>query len=169
MSDLYISWSDYHQKIEELARKIYESAWQFDQIVCVARGGLRIGDILSRIYDQPLAIISTSSYSGEGQKKRGNLIISSHLTMTSSTLGGRILLVDDLVDSGVTLQQIILWLEQNPDFSLEEIRTAVIWYKACSAITPDYYVDYLSDNPWVHQPFEPYEQMHPSQLPEILK
>ncbi|MCX7597172.1 MAG: phosphoribosyltransferase family protein, partial [Fischerella sp.] len=64
MPDLYVSWSDYHRKIEQLAAQIYQSGWQFNQIVCLARGGLRVGDILSRIYKQPLAILATSSYSG---------------------------------------------------------------------------------------------------------
>jgi len=166
MSDIYVSWSDYHQKIEQLAVKVYQSGWQFNQLICVARGGLRVGDILSRIYDQPLAILATSSYGGAGKQERGNLIISHHLTMTTEKLGSHILLIDDLVDSGVTLQQIIAWLKQNPDFSIQEIRTAVLWYKACSVFAPDYYVDYLSDNPWIHQPFEAYELMSPAKLLE---
>ncbi|MBD2681940.1 MULTISPECIES: phosphoribosyltransferase [Nostoc] len=163
MPDLYVSWSDYHQKIEQLAIQIYESGWQFNQIICLARGGLRVGDILSRIYDKPLAILATSSYSGSKQQ-RSNLILSRHLTMTTEKLGSHILLVDDLVDSGITLQQTIPWLKQNTDFAIEEIRTAVLWYKACSVIAPDYYVDYLPDNPWIHQPFEHYENMNIAEL-----
>ncbi|BAY46740.1 phosphoribosyltransferase [Scytonema sp. HK-05] len=164
MPDLYVSWSDYHQKIEQLAAQIYESGWKFNQIVCLARGGLRVGDILSRIYKQPLAILATSSYSGSGKQERGSLTFSRHLTMTTENLGSHILLVDDLVDSGVTLKETIPWLKQYSDSPVEEIRTAVIWYKACSVIAPDYYVDYLLDNPWIHQPFEPYELMSPEGL-----
>lgn len=164
MPDLYVSWSDYHQKIEQLAIQIYQSGWEFNQIICLARGGLRVGDILSRIYQQPLAILATSSYSGTGKQERSNLIFSQHLTMTTEKLGSRILLVDDLVDSGITLEQTVPWLKQNSDSKIEEIRTAVLWYKACSVIKPDYYVDYLADNPWIHQPFEHYEQMNISQL-----
>ncbi|BAY95446.1 MULTISPECIES: phosphoribosyltransferase [unclassified Tolypothrix] len=164
MPDLYVSWSDYHQKIELLAAKIYQSGWQFNQIVCLARGGLRVGDILSRIYDQPLAILATSSYSGPGKQERGALNFSRHITMTTETLGSRILLVDDLVDSGVTLEQTIPWLQQYSESAILDIRTAVIWYKSCSVIEPDYYVDYLSDNPWIHQPFEPYEYTNPADL-----
>ncbi|MBE9165761.1 phosphoribosyltransferase, partial [Tychonema sp. LEGE 06208] len=36
MSDLYISWSEYHRTIEDLAVKIDESQWKFDRIVCLA-------------------------------------------------------------------------------------------------------------------------------------
>ncbi|MBE9057819.1 phosphoribosyltransferase [Sphaerospermopsis sp. LEGE 08334] len=166
MSDLYVSWSDYHHKIEQLAVKIYQSGWQFNQIVCLARGGLRVGDILSRIYDLPLAILSTSSYNGAGKQERGGLIVSPHLTMTTERLGSRILLVDDLVDSGITLKETIPWLKEYSLVAIEEIRTAVIWYKACSAIAPDYYADYLPDNPWIHQPFEMYEHITPEELAE---
>jgi uncharacterized protein len=164
MSDLYISWSEYHQKIEQLAAQIYESGWDFNQIVCLARGGLRVGDILSRIYDLPLAILATSSYSGPGKQERSSLTVSQHLTMTSEKLGSRILLVDDLVDSGVTLKETIPWLEKYSDSAIDEIRTAVIWYKACSVIKPDYYVEYLAENPWIHQPFEHYEKMKPGDI-----
>jgi len=166
MSDLYISWSDYHHKIEQLAVKIYQSGWQFNQIVCLARGGLRVGDILSRIYNQPLAILATSSYSGAGKQDRNNLIVSQHLTMTGDKLGSRILLVDDLVDSGITIKETVPWLYSYSQSPIEEIRTAVIWYKACSVVVPDYHVDYLVDNPWIHQPFEYYEHITLSELVE---
>ncbi|PSB02284.1 phosphoribosyltransferase [Merismopedia glauca] len=164
MSDLYISWSEYHQKIEDLAAQIYHSQWQFNQIVCLARGGLRVGDILSRIYGVPLAILAASSYGGSGDRLRGNLKFAQNLTMSSNSLGSRILLVDDLVDSGITLEQAVIWLKSHYKSDIEEIRTAVIWYKAVSAIAPDFYVDYLPDNPWIHQPFERYDLIEPAEL-----
>lgn len=164
MPDLYISWSEYHQKIEQLATKIYQSQWDFNQIVCIAKGGLRIGDILCRIYRKPLAILCASSYSGPENRVRGAITFSRHLAMTNEQLGSRILLIDDLVDSGISLKESINWLEYHHGNEIEEIRTGVLWYKDCSIITPDYYIDYLPDNPWIHQPFEPYEQMSPAEL-----
>lgn len=166
MPDLYVSWSDYHQKIEQLAVKVYQSGWNFNQIICLAKGGVRVGDILSRIFDLPLAILSTASYGGLNNQVRGSLIFSRDLTMTTPNLGSHILLVDDLVDSGVTLKKTLVWLDRKYGFYIEEIRTGVLWYKDCSVIAPDYYVDYLPDNPWIHQPFEPYEKMTPAELAE---
>jgi uncharacterized protein len=164
MPDHYVSWSEYHTKIEQLAAKIYQSGWQFNQIICLARGGLRVGDILSRIYQQPLAILAASSYGSD--RIRSSLTFSQNLTMTTPQLGSHILLVDDLVDSGKTLEQTVIWLKQHYHAQVQEVRTAVIWYKACSMIAPDYYADYLPDNPWIHQPFEGYEQMNPAELAE---
>ncbi|HEY9809977.1 MAG TPA: phosphoribosyltransferase family protein [Halomicronema sp.] len=164
MADLFISWPDYHHSIEQLAAKIYQSHWQFNQIVCIARGGLRVGDIISRIYDLPLAILSASSYGGSGGQIRGEITIANHLSMTTSTLGSHVLLVDDLVDSGVSLQQTLKWLKSHYSEEIKEVRSAVLWYKACSIIQPDYYVEYLPENPWIHQPFEQYEKMKPEEL-----
>jgi hypothetical protein len=164
MSDLYVSWTEYHQKIEQLAARIHQSGWEFDQIVCIARGGLRVGDTLSRIFGLPLAILSTSSYRGSGKQSRSSLVFSRDLSMTTPGLGSQILLVDDLVDSGESLKRTLKWLDRYYGFYIDEIRTAVLWHKACSTIQPDYYVDYLDNNPWIHQPFEIYEQMNPAEI-----
>ena len=40
---LYVSWDEYHMLIERLALKVHNSGWQFDQILCLARGGMRPG------------------------------------------------------------------------------------------------------------------------------
>ncbi|NER96520.1 MAG: phosphoribosyltransferase [Symploca sp. SIO1B1] len=168
MPDLHLSWSEYHQKIEALATKIYQAHWEFDQIVCLAKGGLRVGDILCRIYGKPLAILSASSYGGAENKVRASIKFATHLTMTTEQLGSRILLVDDLVDSGISLQEAIKWLQQYHGEVIEEIRTGVIWYKGNSIFIPDYYVDYLPDNPWIYQPFEHYEKINPAELGQVV-
>ncbi|MEB3339798.1 phosphoribosyltransferase family protein [Okeania sp.] len=164
MSDIYISWPEYHKAIECLAAKIYESQWEFNQIVCLARGGVRVGDILSRIFDKPLAILAVSSYGGFQGKKRGNIKIGKNLTMTTDALGSHILLVDDLVDSGISIKESKVWLQDNYTQEIQELKTAVLWYKACSIFEPNFYVDFLNDNPWIHQPFEKYEHINPVDL-----
>ena len=79
------------------------------------------------------------------------------ILLPSNLLGDRILLVDDLVDSGISLAESLNWLKSRyPNIS--DLRTAVIWYKSNSIEVPDYYIDYLPNNPWIHQPFERYEQ-----------
>jgi uncharacterized protein len=163
ISEIRVSWQEYHHKIEILAHTIYQSGWEFNQILCLARGGLRIGDTLSRIYNLPLAILSVASY-GIGDRIRGKLTFSQTISMTTPKLGDKVLLVDDLVDSGFTLAQTLNWLEHHHEYAIEEVKTAVIWYKACSEIAPDFYVDFLPDSPWIRQPFEVYEQLQPSDL-----
>ncbi|MBI5272232.1 MAG: phosphoribosyltransferase [Burkholderiales bacterium] len=163
---LYVSWDEYHLLIERLALKVHESGWQFDQILCLARGGMRPGDVLSRIFDKPLAIMSTSSYRAEAGTIQGRLDMAKYITMPKGELAGRVLLGDDLADSGVTLHAVVDRLRGLP--SIAELRSAVIWTKAASSYTPDYYVDMLATSPWIHQPFEDYDQLRPEALARKL-
>jgi hypoxanthine phosphoribosyltransferase len=160
---LNVSWHEYNTLVERLALQVHESAWRFNQIICIARGGLRVGDVLSRIYELPLAILSTHSYTAEGGTLRGQLVIAEHMTMTAPRLGDRVLVVDDMVDSGHTLQMVVKELPQRFPH-ITDIRTAVVWYKARSVFKPDYYVAYLPDNPWIQQPFEVYDTLRPGGL-----
>jgi uncharacterized protein len=48
------------------------------------------------------------------------------------------------------------------------LRTAVLWWKACSVFEPDYFVDYLADSPWIRQPFEVYDDLDPATLEKRL-
>jgi hypoxanthine phosphoribosyltransferase len=164
---LQIDWQQYNRLVERLALKVHESGYRFNQIICIARGGLRVGDVLSRIFDQPLAILSTHSYSTEGGTIRGELVIAEHMTMTKPRLGDRVLLVDDMVDSGHTLAAVHAELPRRFPH-VTELRTAVLWWKACSVFKPDYWVDYLPDNPWICQPFEIYDNLDPAKLAEGL-
>jgi len=161
MSDLYISWDEYNKKIEQLAIQVYQDGWKFNQVVCIAKGGLRVGDIFSRLFNAPLAILSVESYSGESNEakdQQGQFTFSRDLAKTTPNLGSRVLLVDDLADSGKTLIKSLKWLELYYGFYLEDkIRTAVLWHKASSRFKPNYCIDYLEDSPWIHMPFEKYE------------
>lgn len=166
--DLWVSWKEYHRAIERLALLVHESGWQFDQVLCLARGGLRPGDVFSRIFDVPLATLSTSSYRQEAGTLQGDLDIAKYITMTKGTLAGKVLLVDDLVDSGVTLEKVQHHLKENFP-AVGEIKSAVIWCKGCSSIKPDFYLEYLPTNPWIHQPFEEYDSLRPHQLGAWMK
>ncbi|MBN9474329.1 MULTISPECIES: phosphoribosyltransferase [Pigmentiphaga] len=161
--DLWISWDRYNQLIEQLGLQVHQSGWKFDQIVCLARGGMRVGDVLSRIYDVPLGILATSSYREAAGTEQGRLDIAQFITITRGTLEGRVLLVDDMVDTGVTFDRVHQHLLQQ--FSaITEMRTAVLWFKGHSKVVPDYYVQKLPTNPWIHQPFEDYDSIRPYQL-----
>jgi hypoxanthine phosphoribosyltransferase len=159
---LYVSWDEYHMLTERLALKVHNSGWQFDQILCLARGGMRPGDVLSRVFDKPLAIMSTSSYRADAGTIQGRLDIAKYITLPKGELAGRVLLVDDLSDSGVTLQAVVERLRGMP--SISELRSAVIWVKGGSSYTPDYYVESLPTSPWIHQPFEEYDALRPDGL-----
>lgn len=162
-TDLWVSWDQYHRLIEKLALQVHQSGWSFDQIVCLARGGVRIGDVLSRIFDVPLGILATSSYREAAGTVQGTLDIAQFITITRGTLSGKVLLVDDMVDTGLTFDRVHQHLLKQFK-EIGEMKTAVLWFKGHSTVTPDYYVQHLPTNPWIHQPFEDYDSLRPYQL-----
>ncbi|MEO8298482.1 MAG: phosphoribosyltransferase [Burkholderiales bacterium] len=159
---LYVSWDEYHLLIERLAIKVHNSGWAFDQILCLARGGMRPGDVLSRVFDKPLAIMATSSYRADAGTIQGRLDLANYITLPKGELAGRVLLVDDLADSGVTLRAVVERLRSVS--SVSELRSAVLWVKGVSSYTPDYFVEMLPTSPWIHQPFEDYDNLRPEGL-----
>lgn len=162
---LYVSYDEYHNLIEKLALKVHQSGWDFDTILCLARGGMRPGDLLSRIFGKPLAIMSTSSYRAEGGTVQGHLDIAHFITTPQGRIAGRVLLVDDLADTGTTLHAVIDMLRTSYP-SITDLRSAVIWTKEMSTFTADYSVEFLPTNPWIHQPFEVYDGISPAKLLE---
>jgi uncharacterized protein len=155
-SHLHVDWDEYNRLIERLAIKIRDSGWRPDQIVCLARGGLR--DVLSRLFNVPLAVWSTSSYRASAGTQQGELKIAAYYTAPFPRLQGRVLIADDMVDSGVTLRELINLVNER-ERAITELRSAVLWVKGCSVIQPDFFVDFLPDNPWIHQPFERYDTL----------
>ena len=157
-----MSWDEYHMLIERLALKVAHSGWAFDQILCLARGGMRPGDVISRVFDKPLAIMSTSSYRADAGTIQGRLDMAKYITMPKGELAGRVLLVDDLSDSGVTLKAVVERLRGVP--AITDLRSSVIWVKGVSTYLPDYFVESLPTSPWIHQPFEEYDSLRPEEL-----
>jgi uncharacterized protein len=165
--DLYVTWDIYNKAIENLALQIYEDGYEFNQIVCIAKGGLRVGDVLARIFDVPFAVMSVESYHGDGVKdEQGSIVFGNSLAKTSPNIGSKVLLVDDLADSGRTLEKCVKWLEHYHGFFIDELKTATLWTKGLSTFTPDYFIELLPNDPWIHQPFEKYETMFIEELRE---
>ncbi len=48
---LIIDWDTYNKSIDNLAVQISDRGFNPSFIICIARGGLRVGDILSRIFN----------------------------------------------------------------------------------------------------------------------
>jgi uncharacterized protein len=107
--------------------------------------------------------LATSSYREGSGHIQGDLHIAPFVTTTLGTLQGHILVVDDMVDSGQTLEQVSNHLFHTYP-GIESLKTAVLWYKAHSVVTPDFYIEKLETNPWICQPFEFYDDLSVSDL-----
>ena len=166
---LIISFDEYTQIVEKLAIQIHEK-YKPTVLVGIMRGAAPIIDILSRILKLPIAYIVIQSYSGKGiEDKQGKLMFAREISSLAKEQDfEKILLIDDLSDTGLTLNKSIEWLksyEPTKKF-IKEIKTACLWKKKSSSFEPDFCPIKLDSDPWIVQPTEHYEEIS---IEEIIK
>jgi len=100
-------------------------------IIAIARGGLTLAHSLSQSLDiRDVQVISAVSYSHD--KQLSTIKITNIPTISTS----RILVVDDIADSGRTFKEVMTILKENNPSS--EFKTASIFYKKSSIFQPDF-------------------------------
>ena len=160
---LIIKFDEYLDTVEKLALTISQN-YKPTVLVGIMRGAAPIIDILSRILKLPTAYIVIQSYSGSGiENKQGELIFARDISSIASNSDyERVLLVDDLSDTGLTLNKSIEWLKQYEPVKnyIKEIKTACLWKKKSSSFTPDFCPVILNSDPWIIQPTEHYEELN---------
>ena len=160
---LIIKFDEYLDTVEKLALTISQN-YKPTVLVGIMRGAAPIIDILSRILKLPTAYIVIQSYSGSGiENKQGELIFARDISSIASNRDyERVLLVDDLSDTGLTLNKSIEWLKQYEPVKnyIKEIKTACLWKKKSSSFTPDFCPVRLNGDPWIIQPTEHYEELN---------
>ena len=159
---LIISFDEYTQIVEKLAIQIHEK-YKPTVLVGIMRGAAPIIDILSRILKLPIAYIVIQSYSGKGlESQQGQLMFAREISSLANNKDfNKVLLIDDLSDTGLTLNKSIEWLKNyGPTKNyIKEVRTACLWKKKSSTFEPDFCPIRLDSDPWIVQPTEHYEEL----------
>ena len=169
---LIISFEEYLDTVEKLSIEINKS-YNPTVLVGIMRGAAPIIDILSRIFKLPTAYIVIQSYSGKGvEDTQGNLVFSREISSIANEKDFKnVLLVDDLSDTGLTLNKSIEWLKNYKPINkhINEIKTACLWKKKSSKFNPDFCAINLNSDPWIVQPTEHYEEININKIIEKQK
>ena len=117
----------------------------------------------SRILKLPIAYIVIQSYSGKGlEDQQGQLMFAREISSLAEDKDfNKVLLIDDLSDTGLTLNKSIDWLKNygpTKNF-IKEVKTACLWKKKSSTFEPDFCPVRLDSDPWIVQPTEHYEEL----------
>ena len=164
---LIINFEEYTKIVEQLSIEVHKK-YKPTVLVGIMRGAAPIIDILSRILKLPIAYIVIQSYSGKGiEDKQGELMFAREISSLAKNEDfERVLLIDDLSDTGLTLNKSIEWLKNYDPINkfIKEIRTACLWKKKSSSFRPDFCPVRLDSDPWIVQPTEHYEEIDINQI-----
>ncbi len=166
---MIVGWDEYKNTVEKLAILIHKE-YNPTVLIGIMRGAAPIIDILSRILKLPIAYIVIQSYSGKGMEdKQGKLMFAREISSLASDKDFKnVLLIDDLSDTGLTLNKSIEWLKNYGPTKkfIKEVKTACLWKKKSSSFEPDFCPVRLDSDPWIVQPTEHYEELS---IDEIIK
>jgi len=144
---LRLGWEDIERQCAALAREIKRRRVPFDIIVGIARGGWVPARLLSDMLDNDeLHTMRVKFYTGIGEVAEKPVIL--HPTQIDVT-GKRVLLVDDIADTGKSLGIARRHLEER---GAGDIYVVTLIKKPHSEVVPDLYVE--ETDAWVIFPWE---------------
>ncbi len=144
---LILTWKKIHEASLKLASEITKEGLEIDLIVGILRGGYIVARILGDMLGTGnIGVVEVKFYKGIEERAERPIITQ---PLTADVRGKNVLVVDDVVDSGRTLEIVT---EQVRLRGARSVRTAVLFYKPKSIIRPDFFAHETSE--WVVFPWE---------------
>ena len=137
----------------DLAQQIKKDEYKPEVIVGVSRGGWPPARVMSDLLQNPnLANLRVEFYKDIGARNKKPRITQ---PVTMEVVGKRVLVVDDVSDTGHSLRVAANHLRRKP---LKELRVCTIYMKPQSIYRPDYYS--RTTRKWIIFPWERLEAVH---------
>jgi hypoxanthine phosphoribosyltransferase len=161
MHKVFISAESLLRDAMQLAMQIVRSGFRPTFLVAVWRGGAPIGITVQEVLEYhgvhaDHIAIRTSSYTGIDQQSKTVRVHALDYLVSRLSAEDQLLLVDDVFDSGLSIEAIMNELASRCRRNLpEQIRIATAYYKPArnrSALMPDYFV--RETNEWLVFPHE---------------
>jgi hypoxanthine phosphoribosyltransferase len=145
-----LTWDGFGTATRDLARSIVSSGFEPEVVVAIARGGLLpAGAIAYGLGAKNCGAINVEFYTGIGTVLDAPEVLPPELDMAYLD-GRRVLLVDDVADSGKTLALAVQLLKDKG----ADVRSVTIYTKPTTIIQPDYAwkdTDLWINFPWSFQ------------------
>lgn len=149
-----MTWDEAAGMSRELARKVHASRFKPEIIVAIGRGGY----VPARVLCDYLLFRDLTTIKIEHWGVAATIDDKAHIRFGLSTdiSNMRVLLVDDITDTGDTLLEALNYIRDCHPF---EVRTAVLQHKTCSTFVPDYYAHKIIKWRWVIYPWAMFEDL----------
>jgi len=151
LSVITLSWEDAYSHIVKLCEKIIESSWNPDMILAIARGGLVPAIVASDILNvKDVLVIQLEHWPSPGSTLPEVKI--RHDIPSEDLSGRKILIIDDVADTGDTLKFAKDMICQR--FRDVNVKTAAIHVKKGKAkYIPDYWAVEVDPKYWILYPW----------------
>ncbi len=145
-----VSWDEIVDWSRGLAFKIKESGFKPDLVVAVSRGGFVPARLICDFLDVTDLLSVQSQHWVEAAKAAEKAILRHPYKIDAS--GMKVLIVDDIVDTGDTLKLARDFVEK--EWSPDEVRTAALqWISPVAKFKPDYYYIEVKEWTWFQYPW----------------
>jgi xanthine phosphoribosyltransferase len=139
-----VSWDQLHRDARALAWRL-QDVGPFSAIVAISRGGLVPATIVARELDiRAMETIAIASY--EHQALQSDLTVLKPIAAEIAALGARVLVVDDLVDTGATMRVVRRVLDR--------AHFATVYAKPLGRPHVDTFVTEVSQDTWIYFPWD---------------
>lgn len=139
MEKLYYSYELFKKDTQVLVDKCRD--FEPEILLAVARGGLTLSHLMAQALDmRNLYTLNSIHYEGELKLDTFNIF-----NIPDVSHAKKVLIVDDIVDSGETMREILKVL--NEKFPNVEFKLATLFYKKTAVLKPDYSV--REANEWI--------------------
>lgn len=129
----YYTWSDLGEAIFRIAKQVIDSGEEFDRIIALAKGGLTFSrSLVDYLNIKEVSSFQIEFYSVIEHKNKTPVITQS---LPVSVRGERVLVFDDVVDHGDTMELAVQYLNYH---GVKEIKTAALVSKPWSKFKIDY-------------------------------
>jgi len=135
----YYSYENFKDDTKSLIERVRDS--QFEVIVAIARGGFTLSHVMAEgLNIRQVQSIRTELY--DDMLKRDELTIFGTCRLDNVK---RVLIVDDIADSGDTLKAVMQHFES--EFKEVDFKSCTLFYKKTSIYEPDFWVNEADD--WI--------------------
>lgn len=153
MSECYeVRLYDYIEKIHKLSKLIKSKGWDKRNLIAISRGGLLPGTIISHdLNNRNLNVIGVKSYNDNNERENVEIIQKPYSDYTTID---EILLIDDLIESGNTINNVKAFLKIN--YNCNDIKTVVVYDKRITKNISEVDLSIKNINPdkWIVFPYE---------------
>lgn len=142
-----LTWEGFGAASRELSRRVVEEGFDPQLIIAVARGGLTLAGAMTYALGVKLTDAINVEFYTDVNETLPDPVLLAPMLDTESIAGQRILVVDDVADSGRTLGLVIKLLR---GFGAE-VRSAVLYSKPRTIVAPDFV--WKSTDQWIVFPW----------------